>query len=105
MCGKHPTRLQRRFNRRGAGVKNVQACLSASEDWKSSFLDCGGLVKLVQTCLCVENTLQSRLNPLGSAVKHMEACLNANNDGESSFHYRGGPVKLVQTCLCPGNTL
>ena len=62
-------------------------------------------MKLVQTCLCVENTLQSRLNPLGSAVKHMEACLNANNDGESSFHYRGGPVKLVQTCLCPGNTL
>ena len=37
-------------------MKHVQACLSARGDRKSSFHHCGGPVRLVQACLCVEKT-------------------------------------------------
>ena len=47
--------LQRRFNRRGA-VKHVQAGLSAAKDVESSFHHCESPVKLVQACICTENT-------------------------------------------------
>ena len=33
-------------------MKHVEACLSAREDGESSFLRCGGTVRLVQSCLC-----------------------------------------------------
>ena len=33
-------------------MKHVQACLSASEDRENSFNHCGGLLSLVQDCLC-----------------------------------------------------
>ena len=85
-------------------MKHVQACLSARKDGESSFLHCGGPVKLVQTCLCVGNTLQRRFHRRGGAVKHVQACLSSRKDGESSFHHCGGPVKLVQTCLGVGST-
>ena len=62
-------------------------------------------MKLVQACLCSENTLQRRFNRRGRAVKHVQACLSASKAGESSFHYCGSLVKLVQACLCSGNTL
>ena len=37
-------------------------------------------MKLVQTCLCVGNTLQRRFHRRGSAVKHVQACLSARKD-------------------------
>ena len=37
-------------------MKLVQACLSAKEDRESSFHHCGGLVMLVQACLCAGKT-------------------------------------------------
>ena len=63
----------------------MQACLSTSEDRVSSFLLCGGVVKLVKTRLCVGSTQQRRFHRRGGAVKHMQACLSARTDGESSF--------------------
>ena len=76
-------------------MKHVQVCLCASTDQESSFHHCGGPVKLVQACQCVENTLQRRFNGRGDAGKHVQTCLSASKDGESSFHYCGSPVKLV----------
>ena len=55
-------------------MKHVQDFLSASKDGESSFHTCGGHVKLVQACLCGENTLQRRFNRRGSAVKHVQVC-------------------------------
>ena len=43
-------------------MKHVQAFISARKDVESSFHDCGGPVKLVQACLCAENTLNAVLN-------------------------------------------
>ena len=73
-------------------MKHVQARLSARKDRESSFHHCGGPVKLVQACLCAENTLQRPFNRRGGAVKHVQACLSASKGGESSFHYCGSPV-------------
>ena len=67
--------LQRRINRLGSAVKQVQACLSANKDGESSFHHCGDPVKLVQASLCAGNTIQARFNRLESAVKHVQACL------------------------------
>ena len=61
-------------------------------------------MKLVQACLCEENTLQCRFNHRGGTVNHVQACLSGSKDGESSFHYCGDPVKLEQACLCMGET-
>ena len=36
-------------------MKQLPACLSASKDRECSFLHCGGLVRLVQACLCAGN--------------------------------------------------
>ena len=80
-----------------------QACLSANKHWQSSFLHCGGFVKLVEACLCVGNTLQSRFKPGGSAVKYVQACLSSSKNRVSSFHHCGGPVKLVQPSIWAGN--
>ena len=33
-------------------MKHLQACLSAREDWESSFYRCGGPVRLVEAFLC-----------------------------------------------------
>ena len=55
-------------------------------------------VKLVQACLCAENTLQRHLNRRGGAVKHVQVCLCASTDRERRFHQCGGPVKLMQAC-------
>ena len=37
-------------------MKQVQACLSATEDRESGFHHCGSPVRLVQGCLCVGKT-------------------------------------------------
>ena len=37
-------------------MKHIQACLSGREDRESSFDRCGSPVRLVQACLCAENT-------------------------------------------------
>ena len=44
-------------------------------------------MKLVQACLCGENTLQRPFNRRESAVKRVQACLSASKDGECSSHY------------------
>ena len=62
-------------------------------------------MKLLQACLCAENTLQRSFNRRGGAVKDVQACLSARQDVERSFHHCGGPVKLIQACLCAENTL
>ena len=62
-------------------------------------------MKLVQACLCAENTLQLRFSRRGGAVKLQRTCLSARKVRESSFHYCGGPVKVAQACLCAENTL
>ena len=62
-------------------------------------------MKLVQACLCSENSLQRRFNRRGRAAKHEHACLSASKDGESSFHYCSSPVKLVQAYLWAVNSL
>ena len=85
-------------------MKHVQTCFSASKDRESSFHHYGDPVKLVQACLCAENTLQRRFNRRGGGVKQVQVCLSASKDGESSFHQCGGPVKFEQTCLCTGET-
>ena len=56
-------------------------------------------MKLVQACLCAENTLQRRFNRRGGAVKHVQACLSASKDGERRFHNCGSHVNLLQACL------
>ena len=56
-------------------------------------------MKLVQSSVCVENTLLRSFNRRGRAVKHVQTCLSASEDRESCFHRCAGPVKLVQTCL------
>ena len=78
----------------------MHAYISARKDVESSFHHCGDPVKLVQACLCGENTLQRTFNRRGYAVKHVQACLSASKDGECSSYHCGGPVKLVQACLC-----
>ena len=47
----------------------------ASTDRDSSYHHCGGLVKLVQACLCAENTLQRHFNRGGSVMRHVQVCL------------------------------
>ena len=84
-------------------MKLVQACLSAREDRKSCFHQCGIPVRLVQACYVRERPVNATLTSDG-AVKHVEACLSATEDRESSFHHGGGPVRLVQACLCVGKT-
>ena len=37
-------------------MKLVQDCLRARKDLELSFHHCGGVVKLVQACLCAERT-------------------------------------------------
>ena len=37
-------------------MKHVQACLSVRKELESSFNHCGGLVRLVQDCLCAGKT-------------------------------------------------
>ena len=86
-------------------MKNVLACLSAKKDGESSFLHCGGPVKLVQTCLCAGNNIQRRFHRRGSAVEHVQASLSASKDQGSSSLLCGSPVKLVQTCLCAENAV
>ena len=48
--------LIRPFKRRGSAVKHVQSCLSARKGRESSFQHCGGLMKLVSTCVCTGKT-------------------------------------------------
>ena len=45
-----------RLNLRRSAVKHVQASVSARAYRQSSFHRCGGPVRLVQVCLCAENT-------------------------------------------------
>ena len=78
-------------------MTHVQACLSGRKKEKAVFTTCGGLMKLVQTCLYAGNTIH--FHRQGGAVKHVQACLIARKDGDLSFHNCGGPVKLVLTCL------
>ena len=59
----------------------MQACLSTSKDGESNFHHCGDPVKLVQACLCAENTLQRRFNRRGGVVKHVHAGLGDSKDG------------------------
>ena len=79
-------------------MKHMQVCLCARKDGDLSFHNCGGHVKLVQTCLYAGNTLQSRLNRRGGVVKHVQASSSARKVGQISFVHCRGPVKLVQTC-------
>ena len=65
-------------------MKHVEPCLSARDDRESSFDRCGGLVRLVQACLCPGNTLYHRVNLGGGALKQVVACLSARDDRESS---------------------
>ena len=74
-------------------------------DGEFSFHYCGCPVRLVQACLCAENTLQRSFNRRESAVKHVQACLSFSKHRESSFHCCVSPVKLVQASLLAGNTL
>ena len=101
MYGRNPATP---LNRRDGAVQHVQTCLNAIKDRDSSFHHYGGPVKLVQACLCEENTLQRRFNRRGGGVKQVQVCLSASKDGESSFHHGGGPMKLEQACLCTGET-
>ena len=90
---------------------------------ESSFHTCGGHVKLVQACLCGENTLQRRFNRRGSAVMHVQACfefkkrprkqfsplwryckagasmLMGSKHPKTHLNHRGGAVNLVQACF------
>ena len=94
MCG---STLQRRINREGGAVENVQACLNSRKDvplWRSS-ADSANLF------MWGKHPTTRR----GGVVKHVQAGLSARKDGESSFLQCGGPVKLVQTCFCAENTL
>ena len=52
-------------------MKHVQDCLSAREDGGGSFHRCGGLVRLLQACLCGGKTRQSSFNLRGGAVTHL----------------------------------
>ena len=63
-------------------MKHVEAHLSARKDGGDiCFPNCGGPVKLVQTCLYAGDTLQRRFNRQGGAVKHVQACLSLRKDG------------------------
>ena len=52
-------------------MKHVQVCLCASTDQESGFYHCGYPEKLVQACLCAEDTLQCHFNRGGGVMRHV----------------------------------
>ena len=52
-------------------MRLVQVCLYASTDQESGFHHCGHPEKLVQACVCAEDTLQRHFNRSGGIMRHV----------------------------------
>ena len=66
---------------------------------KSSFLYCGGLLKLVPACLSGMKDQESRFHHFGGPAKLVQVCLSCRKDQKRKFHPCEGPAKLVPACL------
>ena len=82
------------FNLPRSLVKLVQVNLNVRKDLERSFLQSGGLLMLVQTCLCSWKSHKA-FSTSRDAVKHVQVYLSVRKELERSFHHCGGPVMLV----------